>query len=144
VNESAPILLRRQGRFLVPLDAVTEAFIESLPHGKTLRARDITQPRSRQRNRLYWALLQLTSENLTDVPVKGLHEWMKVRLGITVAIPLKNGRTEYVPGSIAFDAMSEESFAPYLDRTISLICDELLPGLNKEDALAMAKSMIGQ
>lgn len=144
MKESAPILLVRRGGFLVAKDALTEAFLEQLPQGKTLRARDITQPRSRPRNRLYWALLGLTADNLTDVPVKALHEWMKMRLGITVAIPLKNGKTEFVPGSIAFDAMSEEHFAPYLDRTVSILCDEILPGMGREDVLEMARQMVGQ
>lgn len=144
MKEKAPILLRRQGRFLLPVDAVTEAFLERLPQGKTLRARDITQPRSRPRNRLYWALLHLTSDNLTDVPASSLHEWLKVRLGITVAIPLKNGKTDYVPGSIAFDAMSEEDFAPYLDRVVTLLTEEILPGLGKQDVLDMAREMVGQ
>lgn len=143
MKESAPILLVRRGSFLVAKDAVTEAFLERLPQGKTLRARDITQPRSRARNRLYWALLGLTADNLTDVPVGALHEWMKMQLGVTVAIPLKNGRTELVPGSIAFDAMSEEDFAPYLDRTVSILCDEILPGMGREDVLEMARQMVG-
>jgi hypothetical protein len=124
-------------------DGVTEAFIESLPQGKTLRAREITQPRSRARNRLYWALLNLVSENLTDVPAASLHEWVKLRLGVTVAIPLKNGKTALVPGSISFDSMPEEEFAPYLDRTVDLLCGEILPGLGKEDVLAMAREMVG-
>jgi len=144
MKEKAPILLRRQGRFLVAQDAVTEGFLEGLPQGRTLRAREITQPRSRPRNRLYWALLGLTSDNLTDIPVSALHEWVKMRLGVTVCIPLKNGRNELVPGSIAFDAMSEEEFAPYLDRTIDLLCNEILPGMGREDVVEMARAMIGE
>jgi len=144
MKERAPILLKRSGRFLVAADGMTEAFLESLPQGKTLRARDITQPRSRGRLRLYWALLQLTSDNLTDVPSSALHEWLKLRLGITVAIPLKNGSTAIVPGSISFDKMTEEEFAPYLDRVLDLLCNEIIPGLGREDVLAMAREMIGE
>jgi hypothetical protein len=143
-KEAAPILLRRQGRFLVADDAVTEGFLERLPQGRTLRARDITQPRSRPRNRLYWALLRLTVDNMENVTEAALHKWMKIRLGVTIPIPLKSGRVEYVDGSISFDAMSEEEFAPYLDKAIRLIVDELLPGVAEADVLAMAKQMIGE
>jgi hypothetical protein len=143
-KESAPILLKRAGRFLVPADALTEKFLESLPQGKTLRARDITQPRSRPRLRLYWALLHLVSENLTDVPSEALHSWLKVRLGLVVAIPLRSGKIDYVPGSIAFSELSEEEFAPYLDRVIDLLCNEIIPGLGKQDLLDMAREMTGE
>lgn len=142
MKESAPILLRRQGRFLVAADAVTEAFLESLPQGKTLRARDITQPRSRPRNRLYWALVGLTADNMENVTQDALHKWLKIRLGITVPIPLKSGRVDCVDGSIAFDAMTEEEFAPYLDRVVSLLCEELIPGMGKDDVLEMARQMV--
>lgn len=142
-KESAPILLRRQGRFLVAADAVTEGFIEQLPQGKTLRARDITQPRSRPRNRLYWALVGLTADNMENVTTGALHKWLKIRLGITVPIPLKSGRIDYVDGSIAFDAMSEEEFAPYLDKVVTLLCEELIPGMGRQDILDMAREMVG-
>lgn len=144
MKEAAPILLRRQGRFLVAADGVTERFLEQLPNSKLLRARDITQPRSRPRNRLYWALVSLVADNMENVNEKALHKWIKIRLGITIPIPLKSGRIEYVDGSISFDGMSEEEFAPYLDKAIRLIVDELIPGVAEADVLAMAKQIIGE
>lgn len=141
MKEAAPILLRRSGRFLMAADRMTETFIESLPQGKTLRARDITQPRSRARLRLYWALMHLAADNMEAVTVQALHKWMKVRLGIVEAIPLRNGKVEFVDGSIAFDKLSEEEFAPYLDKVIGFIVEELIPGLGRDDLMAMAKEM---
>lgn len=140
-REGSPILLQRRGMFLVAADRMTETFIQSLPQGKNLRARDITQPRSRPRMRLYWALVHLVSDNLTDVPVKALHQWIKLKLGIVDAVPLKSGKIDYVPSSIAFDSMDETEFAPYLDRTIDLIVTELIPGLGRDDLLKMAEEM---
>jgi hypothetical protein len=81
---------------------------------------------------------------MENVNEQALHKWMKIRLGVTVPIPLKSGRVEYVDGSISFDSMSEEEFAPYLDRAIRLIVDELLPGVAESDVLEMAKQMIGE
>ena len=130
-KESAPILLKRAGRFLVPADAMTERFIETLPQGKTLRARDITQPRSRPRMRLYWALVHLVSENLTDVPSEALHEWLKMRLGIVVAIPLKSGKTDLVPGSIAFDKMPQDEFERFFAGFLKLLNERIFPGMGE-------------
>lgn len=142
MKERAPILLRRQGRFLVAADAPTERFLEELPTGKTLRARDITQPRSRPSNALYWTMLSLVADNLEgDVKDWHLHELLKLQFGVSVEFNLKTKGRIQIPGSTAFQNMSEDEWREFLPKVLSFLCDEVIPGLGKEDLLAMAREM---
>ena len=78
---------------------------------------------------------------MENVTTQALHSWMKVRLGMVEAVPLKSGKIDFVPASISFDSLSEEDFAPYLDKVVGFITEELIPGLGREDLMEMAREM---
>lgn len=144
-KEKPPLYLIRRGRALYPASGLAERMIETLPLNKVLRTNKPTQPRSVKQNALYWALLTLAAENMSEpVTSDALHEWMKLRLGVTVTIRLKNGKTDTVAGSTAFENMPPEEFGPHLDRVADLICEHLIPGLGREDLLREARLMLGR
>jgi len=145
MKERAPILLKRSGRFLTAASAPTERFIEDLPQGVTLRARTITQPRSRASNALYWTVLVLVAENLPgDVRDWHLHELLKLQFGVSVEFNLKTKGKVVIPGSSAFDSMSEIEWRDFMPKVLDFLTTEVLPGLGKEDVLEMARQMVGE
>lgn len=145
MKERAPILLKRQGRFLVAASAPTERFIEDLPQGVTLRARSITRPRSRASNSLYWTILSLVADNLPgDVKDWHLHELLKLQFGVSVTFNLKTQGKVTIAGSSSFEAMSEDEWRDYLPKVLDFLCDEVIPGMGRDDLLAMAKEMTGE
>lgn len=117
--------------------------LDAFPTGKKLRVA-VTQPRSVPQLRLYWSMLHLVADNMsTEITSEALHEWIKMRCGVSVAIPLRNGQTDHVPGSIAFDKMDQDQFGRFFDRAADLIVTHLIPGLGKPALMREANLMLG-
>lgn len=142
-KERPPIMMIRRGTFLVPAAPIDGELIEAFPAGKALRVA-VTPPRSVPQLRLYWSMLRLVADNLDSaVTTEALHNWIKMRCGIAAAIPLRNGETDYVPGSIAFDKMDQDQFQAFMDRALDLVLGQLIPGLSKPALEAEARAMLG-
>lgn len=119
--------------------------IRALPAGKALRV-DVRQPRrSSPQNRLYWSLLGVVCENL-DQPLEPehLHDWLKLKLGLTVPVRKRNGEIDYVPKSVAFDKMPHDEFTAYFAKVKDLIVTQLIPGLNSAALEREARAMLGE
>jgi hypothetical protein len=144
MSEKPPIRMMRRGTFLVPAAPMDGDRLAELPTGKALNVR-VTQPRSIGQHRLYWSMLTLVCENL-DQPITpdDLHEWVKVKLGVTVAVKQRNGQTVYVPGSIAFDKMEQGEFRSFFDRAKALLVDQIIPGLSNEALEREARALLGE
>lgn len=145
MTEKPEIYVIRRGDMLTPAGPSDGERIRELPSGKALRV-EVRQPRrSSQQNRLYWSLLGVVCENL-DQPIKpeDLHQWLKMRLGLTSEIRLRSGEIVEVPRSVAFDKMPHEEFQAYFDQVKTLITTVLIPGLNKEALEREALAMLGE
>jgi len=114
-KDSKPIHMVRRGFALVPeIDMDAEA-IAAIPQGHSVRV-EIRQQRSHPRLRAYWKMLSLVVE-ATDCAASAekLHEAMKLELGVVDLVRV--GRmTVAIPGSIAFDKMTESEMAAYFQR----------------------------
>lgn len=142
-KERAPIFMQRRGVFLQPEAPIDGEMLERYPANKRLKV-VLTQPRSVPHLRLYWSMLRLVVDNLdTPVTTEALHEWVKLRAGVSVAIPLRNGQVDHVPGSVAFDKMDQHEFNAFFDRAMGLIVEHLIPGLSKGALEAEARAMLG-
>lgn len=143
-SERPPILMQRRGAFLVPQAPIDGEMLEAFPAGKTLKVK-VTQPRNVKAHRLYFAMLRLVADNLSvPVTTAALHEWVKLKTGVTAAIPLKSGNVDLVPGSIAFDQMDDDEFRSFLESAKTLIVEHLIPGLSKPALEAEARAMLGE
>jgi hypothetical protein len=145
VSERPPILVQRRGEFLVPQAPVDGDALRLLPAGKAL-AITVRQPRrSSQQNRLYWSLLGVVCENL-DQPIEPehLHDWLKLKLGLTTPIRQRNGEIVEVPRSVAFDKMPHDEFTAYFSKVKRLIVEQLIPGLQSEALEREARAMLGE
>lgn len=142
-DEKPPILMQRRGGFLMPCSPMDAEMVEAFPSGKPLRVR-ITQPRSLPQHRLYWSMLQKVCENLEQpITTETLHQWIKLRCGVIEPIILRTGEIQEVPGSIAFDQMDQVSFNAFFQRAVDLICEHIIPGLEKPALEREAREMLG-
>lgn len=120
-SELPPIYCLRRGNYLVPEYAMDAEAIERFPHGQRIRV-DLRTGRYPPRLRFYWQLLnKLVAATGCAANPEALHEALKLELGYANPIRLKTGMTILVPGSIAFDKMSEEDFSDFLDLAIEWI-----------------------
>lgn len=145
MSEKPAIMAMRRGEFLMPLAPIDGERIRDLPAGKPLKV-TVTQPRrSNPQLRLYWSLLGLVCKNLDqDIEPEHLHDWLKLKLGLTAPIRKRNGEIDYVPRSIAFDKMAHGEFTAYFDRVKALISEQLIPGINSQALEREARAMLGE
>jgi hypothetical protein len=142
--DRAPILMKRAYGGLMPLSPMDSAGLDSMPYEKALRVR-VTRARSQPSNRLYWSVLKLVADNLpNDVKDWHLHELLKLQFGVSVEFNLKTKGRVVIPGSTSFESMSEAEWREFLPQVLDFLTQEVLPGLGKEDVLAMAREMVGQ
>lgn len=91
-------------------------------------------PRNILQHRLLWALAQMLADSVEGIQDREEAVFIlkvRARYGDWVADPI-TGETHFRPGSIAFDALSQEEFSKIFDRFIAIICQELVPGLAEE------------
>jgi hypothetical protein len=103
--------------------------------------------RNPARLRLYWAVLARVAENHPFYSLAGtetLHDALKLRLGLVDMVVYHDGSTRLQPRSIALDAMDESSFSRHLDAVLHVIEQEILPGVSREDLLALVKEGEGR
>lgn len=97
---------RRQGNALVPDMDMDARALEGIAEGQLVRA-DIKEFRSLGRLRAYWKMLHdVVAATECAASAERLHEAMKLELGIVDLVKVGN-MTVAIPGSIAFDAMTE-------------------------------------
>lgn len=144
-TERPPIMVQRRGDFLLPEAPLDGEALRELPAGKAL-AITVRQPRrSNRQNRLYRSLLTVVCENLDqDISPDDLHEWMKLKLGLTTPIKQRNGEIAHVAKSVAFDKMEHAEFTAYFAKVKALVTEHLIPGLNSAALEREARAMLGE
>lgn len=143
--EKPSIMAVRRGDFLQAYAPLDSELIRALPANKPLKVA-VTQPRrSSPQNRLYWSLLNLIAANLDqDVTPETLHEWFKLRLGVTHEIRLRSGEVQTVTASTAFDAMPHAEFTAYMTGVKKLVLEHLIPRADCAAFEREALAMIGE
>jgi hypothetical protein len=132
-TEHPPIYCMRRGNMLIPEYAQDAEMIERFPHGQRIRI-DLRTGRSPDKLRFYWKLLKsLVDATGCAANVEALHGAVKLDLGYANPIRLKTGMTILVPGSIAFDKMTEEDFSEFLEKAIEWMATNF--GLTVDDLL---------
>ena len=120
-SEAPPIFVHRQGDKLAGEMQIDRDAIARFASGDRVKITMHTG-RSPARLRFYWQLLgKLVSATDCAPNAEALHSVVKLDLGYATPVRLKNGMTVLVPGSIAFDRMTEQEFQNFLDRAIEWI-----------------------
>lgn len=119
--EIAPFYVIRVGDHLVGEMMQDRDNIRKLKAGDRIKVQ-LHTGRSPSRLRFYWQMLWKLVDATECTPnAEALHSVIKLDLGYATPVRLRNGMTVLVPGSIAFDRMTEEEFGGFLDRAIQWI-----------------------
>lgn len=141
MSEKPTLYVHRLGDRLFPESAHDAELLRGFDANARLKC-VLTRPRNPDRLRFYWACLGLIRDNLEGSPsVEKLHEMVKVMLGYTVTVKLKGGPIT-LPGSIAFDQMSESEFKTYLEDFKTLVRTRIIPGIGTDAFEAEALEML--
>lgn len=122
-TEAPPLYVLRVGDHLVGEMMQDRDNIRKLKAGDRIKVQ-LHSGRSPSRLRFYWQMLgKLVAATDCAPNAEALHSVIKLDLGYATPVRLKNGMTVLVPGSIAFDRMTEEEFGGFLDRAIKWIAE---------------------
>lgn len=123
-KDKRPVWLVRKGLTLVP-DMVADAnALCALQEGQRVSV-EIKHGRRNDRLRAYWAMLHEVNEAVDAAPTtEQLHALIKLQTGFVDLVRLGNGMTVAVPGSIAFDSMSEDEMVTFFERAKDWLAKE--------------------
>lgn len=103
----------RRGNMLVPEMQRDIDALQGIAQNQRVHV-DIKEWRNLDRLRAYWAMLGEVVAATEAAPTpERLHEVVKLETGIVDLIRLPNGMTVAIPGSIAFEKMSEDEFVAF-------------------------------
>lgn len=99
--------------------------------------------RSVQQNKFYWELLRSVIENQEFYrSASQLHFWLKIKLGYVEQIEFHNNQMITRVKSTSFENMDSDDFKQYLDSSIMLICEEIIPNMQRRDLVNKVESML--
>jgi len=100
---------KRKGCLVPDMDFDRRA-LDGIAEDELVRV-EIREFRNVPRHRAYWAMLhEMVADTECALSPERLHEVIKVETGVVDLIRVPNGMTVAIPGSIAFDKMSDEEF----------------------------------
>jgi hypothetical protein len=103
----------RKGSALVPEMEFDARALEGISQGQRVRL-DIKEFRNAGRNRAYWAMLhEVVAATEAALTPEKLHEVIKLETGHVDLVRLPTGMTVALPGSIAFDKITEPEFVAF-------------------------------
>jgi hypothetical protein len=124
---------------LVPQDQAGAELLAKIPLGEDLAVK-IMRDRSLPQHRLFWSVLRYVAEASEWETAEKLLVALKIRLGRYDLMKLPSGKVVPVPDSISFAAMPQDDFQQFMDRSIAIICSDVLPGMDGYHLIAEAKS----
>lgn len=118
---------------LCPIDDAGRMAVGRLPAGETV-AVEFKRPRNLGHHRKFWALVSLIYQNQTHYnSPEALCDVIKVLAGYCVVTRGKGGREIHIPKSISFAAMDQTEFDQFWDRVVTVVCEQIIPGLSRKD-----------
>src|SRR5215472_401407 len=127
---------------LLPASEADDAAILKIPLGETFSVQ-IIRGRSLQHHRLFFALLDHVAKASKFETTERLLVALKVRLGRYDLLAMPNGKVVPVPQSISFAAMDQTEFEKFFNDGVRVICEEVLPGTNRDDLIMQVEAMLG-
>lgn len=107
---------QRIANSLVPEMSFDLDALNGIAQGERVRI-EIKQFRNSGRNRAYWSMLNdVVSGNGLSLTPEKLHEVLKLENGVVELVRLPSGMTVAIPGSIAFEKMTEAEFVGFFQK----------------------------
>jgi hypothetical protein len=113
--------------------------LAKIPLGEDVAVK-IMRDRSLPQHRLFWTVLRYVAEASEWETAERLLVALKLRLGRYDLMKLPNGKAVPVPDSISFSAMTQDAFQEFMQKSLTIICQEVLPGYNPDDLLREAEN----
>ena len=115
---------RRRGDALVPDMALDCRALDGIAQNELVRI-EVREFRNAKRHRLYWAMLHDVLE-ATDsaLSVQRLHDVVKLKTGLVEVVSLPDGTPIALPGSIAFDKISEDEFVAFFEKAQQFLAEQ--------------------
>jgi LPS O-antigen subunit length determinant protein (WzzB/FepE family) len=123
---------------LVPQDQVGTELLTKIPLGEDVAVK-IMRDRSLPQHRMFWAALRYVAEASEWETAEKLLVALKLRLGRYDLMKMPSGKVVPVPDSISFAAMTQDEFQDFMQKSLTVICQEVLPGYNPDDLLREAE-----
>ncbi len=139
------LLFRKTLGRLEPVDDAGEAMLRGLKAGAVV-AVEVKRPRNIGRLRKYWALISIVWDNVDHErypSIEDLHAAVKVSVGLRTRVMMPEDVVAFIPGSIAYQKMTEDEFSAFFDRVCDAVAKWFLPGVNREELVAEVERMIG-
>lgn len=123
---------------LIPADEGDMEKLKKIPNGEFVKC-EYKKTRNYRHHKKYWALIGIVYNNLpeglaeTIRSEEELHTEVKMQAGVRQKRVSLSGKEYYIPGSIAFDKMSQEDFNEFYSKALDIICKWILPGTISHD-----------
>jgi len=127
---------------LIPMNGHGAEMLAKVPLGEMV-AITIKRGRSLPQHNLFWSILEHVAKATEWETKERLLVALKVWLGRYDLMQLPNGKTVPVPQSISFDKMGGDEFTRFMDESIRVICEEVIPGTDSDALIAEISQMIG-
>lgn len=130
---------------LRPVDDAGEEALSKIAQGDLVMV-EVKRPRNIKFHRMYWALVTIVWQQLDEYrypTADDLHAAIKIAAGLRTRIVLPDGTIGFIPGSIAFNKMSQDDFSAFFDRVCNLIAKHFLPGVTDAELRAEVETLIG-
>jgi hypothetical protein len=140
----AKLYLKRTLNGFTPDDAASVELARKYKVGDVYAA-DVRKERSGKMHRRYWKLLSVVLENSDQFQdIETLHDYLKLRTGHCTPIANKvTGEVFLIPKSISFSAMDQTAFEDFFRRVTTVICEDVIPGLDADDLVHEVEKLLG-
>ena len=139
---SEEILTRKILGALRPVDEQGVAALRSIPNGDLVSIK-IRRSRNLKHHRLFFALMQLVFDNQSRYDsLDHMVTAIKIAVGHCDTIILKDGKVAWIPKSISF-TLGQIEFNQFWDKVITLIVEDYLPGVTREELEREVREMVG-
>ncbi len=117
---------------LVPTDEGTKEWLAGLPKGEAVKG-IMTRPRNAKFHRKLFACAGLIASNMDgNINARQIVAGYQAFAGLGDTFKGRHGEV-FVPKSIAFDAMSQDSFDELYKGFVEWVCSNVIPGLSARD-----------
>lgn len=129
------ILLKQHNGFIAQSQSDFEA-LAKYKNGESYEVK-IKKPRNLQFHKKFFALLNCTIYHMPESMeryfpnIYCLLDWLKLEAGIRETRYNPDGTIFFVPGSISFASMNEETFADFYNKCTTLILGHILSGIDQ-------------
>lgn len=126
------IRLIKTGGVLIPSLPEDELALENIKRGQIVEA-ELKRPRNAKFHKKFFALIGIVVENTEYENAEQVLHLIKLKLGHFDYIVNTNGKQIYIPKSISFSKMDNDSFNKFYNQTVNIVLRDFLTNWKNSD-----------